>query len=348
LKRTGVGKALLSAALFGVSAAIAKGLLSNVTAQTLAGLLYIGSGSGLLVTWLAQKAGGKRPELALGRRDVPWLAGAILFGGVLAPLLLLLGLERTPASSASLLLNLEGVFTAVLAWMVFKENADRRIVLGMLAIVIGGALLSWQGTLAWGGLVGPFAITAATLCWGIDNNLTQKISASDPVQIGMVKGLVAGTINLMIGLALTGAIPPIGTVGGALLLGFLSYGLSLVLFIRALRDLGTARTGAYFSLAPFIGAVAAFILWRDPITPLFVAGALFMIIGLIIHLTERHEHGHVHDPMTHAHRHTHDAHHSHDHTAGDSSGEPHTHAHTHERLDHEHGHYPDLHHRHPH
>ncbi len=348
LSRAGAAKALIAASLFGVSAAIAKGLLSTTRPQTLAGLLYVGSGSGLLIVWLILRAHGSRPEKALTRADLKWLAGAVVFGGMVGPVLLLLGLNRTPASAASLLLNLEGVFTAVLAWTAFRENADRRIVLGMLSIVLGGVLLSWQGALAWGGLFGPLAVAAATLCWGIDNNLTQKISGSDPVQIAMLKGLIAGGVNLTLGLTLGGHLPSSGVTAGALLVGFMSYGVSLVLFILALRDLGTARTGAYFSLAPFIGAIASFILWRDALTPLVGAGALFMAIGLLIHLTERHGHPHTHEPVTHTHRHTHDAHHQHAHGPHDPPGEPHVHAHAHERLTHEHPHYPDLHHRHSH
>jgi drug/metabolite transporter (DMT)-like permease len=345
--RGGIVKALLAAVLFGVSAAIAKGLLDGAGPQILAGLLYLGSGTGLFLLWRIRRQRG-HAEKPVSREDLKWIAGATFFGGMLGPVLLLIGLQRTAASTASLLLNLEGVFTAVLAWVVFRENADRRIVAGMIAIVIGGIFLSWQNALTWSGLAGPLSIAVATLCWGIDNNLTQRVSGSDPVQIAMLKGLVAGAVNLAIGFGIHGQMPQVPIIAGAMLLGFFSYGVSLILFIMALREVGTARSGAYFSLAPFIGALASFIIWRDPLTPLFAIGAMFMAFGLYLHLTEHHQHHHVHEPLTHEHRHTHDEHHRHTHEPGDAEREPHTHVHTHEPLGHSHEHFPDLHHRHPH
>lgn len=347
----GPARALLSAALFGVSAPLAKELLATSSPQMLAGLLYLGSGVGLLAFWTTRRVarGTKAPaEKPLGREDIPWLAGAYLAGGVLGPLLLMVGLSRTPASSASLLLNLEGVFTAVLAWTLFHEHAPRRIVAGMAFIVAGGLVLSWEGRAGWSGVAGPLAVAGACLCWGVDNNLTQRVSGGDPVQVAGLKGLVAGSANLAIGLALGGAHGGPGAVGAALLLGFMSYGVSLVLFILALRDLGTARTGAYFSTAPFIGAAAAVLLRGEPVTGSLLAGGGLMAAGVWLHVTERHEHFHVHDPVTHTHRHVHDAHHRHAHRPGTPPGEPHTHEHTHAPLAHVHPHYPDLHHRHRH
>src|SRR5829696_5513060 len=342
----GIAQALLAAALFGISTPIAKGLLEGASPQVLAGLLYLGSGAGLGVLWVVRRARGRQREAPLVRRDLPWLAGAVLFGGVLAPLALMTGLSRTPASASALLLNLEGVFTAVIAWVVFSENVDRRIALGMLAIVTGGALLSWQGRLEWGGAAGPLLVVCACLGWAIDNNLTQKVSASDPVQIAAIKGLVAGAVNLAIGLSLHGALPSVPRVAGAMTLGFFSYGVSLALFVVAMRALGTARTGAYFSLAPFVGAAGGLLLWNERVTPLFFAAAALMAFGLWLHLTERHEHFHAHVPMTHTHRHVHDKHHQHAHGVDDSPGEPHTHEHAHEPLAHSHAHTPDIHHRH--
>jgi drug/metabolite transporter (DMT)-like permease len=344
----GIAQALIAAALFGISTPIAKGLLEGASPQVLAGLLYLGSGIGLGAIWLVQRARGRRSEAPLVQRDLRWLAGAVLFGGMLAPLALMTGLSRTPASASALLLNLEGVFTALIAWVVFAENVDRRIALGMLAIVVGGALLSWQGRLEWGGAIGPLLVVCACLGWAVDNNLTQKVSASDPIQIAAIKGLVAGTVNLAIGLTLHGALPSGPRVAGAMALGFFSYGVSLVLFVLAMRSLGTARTGAYFSLAPFVGAAGGLLLWHDRVTPLFFAAATLMAFGLWLHLTERHEHFHSHEPLTHTHRHEHDEHHQHEHDAGDPQGEPHTHEHTHARFAHSHAHTPDIHHRHGH
>jgi len=344
----GVQSALLAAVLFGASTPLAKGLLASVPPQVLAGLLYLGSGLGLGTVWLWQRHSGKVGEAALTRRDLPWLLGAIGFGGFLGPLLLLIGLSHTPASAASLFLNLEGVFTALLAWIVFRENVDRRIALGMVAIVAGGALLAWQGHLAWGEFSGPLAIAAACLCWGIDNNLTQKGSSSNPLQIAALKGAAAGTVNLVIGLTLAGSLPNLPRTSAALVLGFFGYGLSLVLFVLSLRRLGTARTGAYFSTAPFIGAILSVFLWHEPISVTLLASGGLMALGVWLHLTEYHIHNHTHEPLSHAHPHIHDAHHQHSHAPDDPTGEPHTHAHVHEALTHSHPHFPDIHHRHRH
>ncbi|MBA3584007.1 MAG: DMT family transporter, partial [Gemmatimonadetes bacterium] len=333
---------------FGASVPLAKGLLATVPPQTLAGLLYLGAGLGLGGIAWARRQRGRRVEASLSRADLPWLALAIGFGGVVAPVLLLAGLTRTPASAGALLLNLEGVFTALIAWTLFRENVDRRIALGMAAIVAGGALLSWGGRAEWGGLLGPLAVAAACLCWGIDNNLTRKVSAGDPVQIAALKGIVAGPVNLGLGFWLEGGMPAPAGAAAALAVGFVSYGLSLMLYVRALRDLGAARTGAYFSAAPFFGAGLGLALWQDPVTPLFVAAATLMGIGLWLHLTERHEHWHVHEPLVHDHLHVHDEHHRHEHASGEQPGEPHSHPHHHAPLAHGHPHYPDLHHRHAH
>lgn len=339
--------ALLAAALFGASTPLAKGLLQNTSPQLLAGLLYLGSGLGLSLAWGVQRDRRQR-EAALSRRDLPWLGGAIVLGGVLGPLLLMLGLLLTPASSASLLLNLEGVFTSLFAWALFREHVPFRIAVGMVAIVAGGAVLSWEGRVAWGSMWGPLAVAGACLCWAVDNNLTQRVSAGDPVQIAQIKGLVAGAVNTGLGLSLGAGLPEPFPLAAALLVGFLGYGVSLVCFVLALRALGTARTGAYFSLAPFIGAVLGLLLYSEPVTPLFVAAAALMALGLWLHLSERHEHRHEHETLEHSHAHLHDEHHRHPHRPRDPAGEPHTHPHRHDRLAHSHPHYPDIHHRHRH
>lgn len=309
----GVGMALVAAALFGISAPLAKLLLGQTTPQLLAGLLYLGSGLGLFIVWTVRRRIGAAREMPLVRRDLPWLAGAIASGGVVGPLLLMVGLIRTPASAASLLLNMEGVLTASLAWFVFRENFDRRIALGMVAIVAGGIVLSWEGRLAWGGLVGPLAIAGACLAWAVDNNLTQKVAGGDPVQIAMLKGLVAGTVNTVIAIALGATWLGAGPFAGALGLGFASYGVSLVLFVLALRHLGTARSGAYFSVAPFIGAALSLVLFRERPSAFFLTGAALMAGGIWLHLTERHEHPHVHGSLEHSHSHYPDLDHRHAH-----------------------------------
>ncbi|WP_457108690.1 DMT family transporter [Methylobacterium sp. P5_C11] len=342
----GVPLALLSAVLFGASAPVAKLLLGVMPPQLLAGLLYLGAGSGLAAVHAARAMlGVSAPEAPLRRHDLPWLAAVVLFGGLAGPLLLMLGLARTSATSGSLLLNLEGLATMLIAWMVFRENVDRRLLLGAFAILMGAVVLSWNGE----GVrldAGAALIAAACLAWGIDNNLTRKLSSAHPVVTATIKGLVAGSVNVALALLLGATVPPIATIGAAAVVGFLGVGVSLVLFMLALRHLGAARTGAYFSLAPFIGAVIAVALLSEPVTIQVVVAGLLMGIGLWLHLAERHEHEHAHEVMEHEHIHVHDEHHQHEHDG--PVMEPHSHWHRHKPLRHTHPHYPDLHHRHGH
>jgi drug/metabolite transporter (DMT)-like permease len=346
---TGVTFAIGAAALFGASTPFAKILLKKTEPVLLAGLLYLGSGVGLLIwRWLSRHVRSHHAqEASLKLPDLPWLAGAILSGGILGPVLLLIGLRYTPASSASLLLNLEGVLTALLAWFVFKENFDRRIAFGMATITAGGLLLSWTGRPEVGVPWGALAIAGACFAWAIDNNLTRKVSANDPVQIAAAKGLVAATVNLSIAFALGSPIPSVFTIAAAGAVGLLGYGVSLTFFVLALRQIGTARTGAYFSLAPFVGAAISIVLLHDGVTLYFLFAAVLMGIGVWLHLTERHVHEHKHEELAHEHMHVHDAHHQHEHDSSVSLTEPHSHPHVHRELVHSHHHYPDIHHRHP-
>jgi drug/metabolite transporter (DMT)-like permease len=346
----GIVYALAAAVLFGASTPFSKLLLSSVQPVLLAALLYLGSGCGLtLWLWLGSSLTGKKSQEApLKRADFPWLAGAVFFGGVVGPLLLMLGLAATPAADASLLLNLEGVLTALLAWFVFKENFDRRIALGMACITGGGILISWTGTPSGGIPWGALGVVGACLAWGIDNNLTRKVSAGNPLQIAAIKGLVAGAANLAIAFASGARLPDFLTVTAASLVGLLGYGVSLTCFVLALRHLGTARTGAYFSLAPFVGAALSLLIFREGFSFLFLAAAALMGLGVWLHLTERHEHMHEHQEMFHDHRHVHDEHHQHAHGPDDPPGEPHSHPHFHPAMRHSHPHYPDIHHRHKH
>jgi drug/metabolite transporter (DMT)-like permease len=309
-------------------------------------LLYLGAGIGLAVYTVARRlTGKKRDEATLCRADLPWLAGAIGMGGMIGPVLLMLGLSLTTASSAALLLNLEGLATMGIAWLVFRENVDGRLLLGAAAILAGAALLSWQG----GKIAfdrGALLVAGACLAWGIDNNLTRKVSAADPVAIAMLKGLVAGFVNAGLALFLGAVLPVPSLVLAAGVVGFLGVGVSLVLFVLALRHLGTARTGAYFSLAPFIGAILAISVLAEPVSVKLLFAATLMGIGLWLHLSERHHHEHVHEALEHEHSHVHDEHHQHPHDTAVT--EPHLHWHRHEPIRHTHVHYPDLHHRHPH
>jgi len=258
-------------------------------------------------------------------------------------------LTRTAAAIASLLLNLEAVLTALLAWIVFRENTDRRMVLGMLLIVAGAVLLALPGSkqgahLSWGALL----IAGACLCWALDNNFTRKVSASDALFIGGLKGLIAGIVNVGIALTLGARLPSTAAITEAMTVGLFGYGISLVLFVLALRGLGSARTGAYFSTAPFIGAAIAILAFGEHASWMLWLAAALMGAGVWLHLTERHEHLHTHEPITHTHRHVHDEHHQHVHDFDWDGREPHTHEHTHAPLTHSHPHYPDIHHQHKH
>jgi drug/metabolite transporter (DMT)-like permease len=285
----------------------------------------------------------------LARSEWVSLAGAIAAGGVLGPALLMFGLSRTPAADASLLLNFEAAFTALIAWLVFRENASRRVVLGMTLIVTGCLVLSWPSARAGpASLPGTLAVAGACLCWGLDNNLTRGVAAADPVFVAASKGLVAGLTNVALALALGARLPSLWLTTAAAGVGLVGYGLSLVLFVLALRALGSARTGAYFATAPFVGAAIAIGMFHEPLSWAFCAGAVLMASGVWLHLTEHHRHEHVHEALTHSHPHRHDLHHQHGHAFAWDGREPHTHEHRHAPMRHSHRHYPDLHHRHRH
>jgi drug/metabolite transporter (DMT)-like permease len=343
-RQSGVGAALGAALLFGASTPLAKLLLSGVSPWLLAGLLYAGSGVGLSLYRMVRRA----PRQRLSAFEWLWFAGAILSGGVVGPVLLMLGLARSPASTAALLLNVEGLFTAFVAWFVFRENFDVRIALGMVAIVAGAAVLSWPEQARFADVMPALLILGACLAWAIDNNLTRKVSLADATWIAAVKGLSAGGVNLVLAFVQGAAWPPVSDVAGALLLGCFAYGVSLVLFVVGLRDLGTARTGAYFSVAPFFGAVVAVVLLGEQVSERLVIAGGLMAIGVWLHLTERHRHEHVHEVLEHEHMHVHDAHHQHRHDDATPYARKHSHRHGHEPLSHSHVHFPDAHHRHDH
>lgn len=326
-------------------------LTGNIPPIALAALLYAGSGIGLsvLLFWRCIFS-RQKPAFSLPKHDLPWLSGAILAGGIIAPILFVSGVSLISASTASLLLNLEGVCTALLAWFIFKENFDRRIFLGMALIITGGAILSVGESVVTEQplLLGGLLIAGACLFWGIDNNLTRKISASDAMQIAAIKGLVSGAVSLTIAYVVHASFPPVQYIALAGIVGFIGYGLSLVLFVLSLRNLGTARTGAYFSTAPFVGAAISFFLLAESPDYFFWIALVLMAAGVWLHITEHHEHEHTHEEMTHEHEHMHDEHHQHMHDFPWDGTEPHTHPHKHEQLTHSHAHYPDIHHRHDH
>ena len=340
----GIPAALLAALLFGAATPLAKLLLGPLDPWLLAGILYLGSGAGL---WLIRRL-RPAPGPVIARADVPWLVAAIICGGVVGPVLLMWGLAHTGAAPASLLLNAEGVLTALIAWFVFRENFDRRIALGMALIVAGAVVLSWPREGRMEASLPAVAIVGACLAWALDNNLTRKVSLADATTIAMTKGFAAGTVNTALAIASGASNPGAAPVAAAALLGFASYGISLVLFVGALRDLGTARTGAYFSTAPFAGAVLSVAILGEPVSWPLGAAMVLMAAGVWLHLTEHHGHVHAHAPMDHEHEHEHDEHHRHAHSSPVSPGTRHTHRHHHDPLTHSHDHFPDSHHRHDH
>lgn len=360
--RSGISSALLAALLFGASTPLAKQLLTDLSPFAVAGLFYLGSGLGLsgfllvrrVKRWhrpqnnvpadVPQPVGDQRP-------DWPNLAGAVLAGGIAAPVLLMTGLESVTGAQASLLLNLEGVLTACIAWIVFREPVDRRVAWGMGLIVFAGILLALptEGAAAWNHWnAGELWIALACLGWAIDNNLTRNITSLDAAGIAAIKGITAGTVNLALALHLSARLPGWQIATQAALIGFFSYGASLVLFITALRQLGTARTAAWFSAAPFAGALLSLVLLHEAPTGMFWVALILILFGLWLHFTEQHEHWHQHARMLHAHTHRHDAHHRHTHDFPWDGSEPHSHTHAHEDMAHRHAHMPDIHHQHRH
>lgn len=345
----GIAPALVAALLFGASTPLARALISAIDPAWLAGCLYAGSGTGLAVVFVLRRASGRTQAVApLGRRDLPWLAATILSGGIAAPLLFTFGLRDTAGASASLLLNLEAVLTVALAWFAFREHYGARVVLGMALIVAACALLAWGGRALPAGGKGAPLIALACLGWALDNNLTRRIAGSDALAIAMAKGLVGGAVNLSLAAAFAGPPPAALTAIAAAVVGFLGYGVSLVLFVIALRGLGTARASAYFSTAPFFGVAIAFAVLAERPERTFWIALPLIALGVWLHLSERHGHRHTHEALVHDHAHEHDEHHRHAHDFPWDGTEPHAHPHAHEPLTHEHAHAPDLHHRHEH
>lgn len=339
-------QALLAAILFGMSAPLAKLLLGQVEPVSLAALLYLGCGLGVLLYKLIFRVNSSSSDEArITRSDYGWLAGAVVAGGVAAPILLLFSLRDTPASSASLLLNFEGVATAVIAALVFKEALNRFSIAAILCVTVASILLSWNTSGQWGLSLGALGILGACVLWGIDNNFTRVISAKDPLAIVMVKGFGAGLFSLVLSLILGNRLPALPTILGALVLGALSYGLSIVLFIHALRGLGAARTSTLFGTSPLAGVVLSFLLFREAPNALLLVALPLMILAALLLLAEQHNHPHVHEAVTHEHRHRHDdGHHNHEHPGMVSRSLTHSHVHTHERLEHQHLHLPHAHH----
>jgi len=342
--------ALLAAVLFGISAPIAKLLLGEIDPVMLAAFLYLGSGFGLMLVRGVQRifhAPGEG-EARLTRGDLVWLAGATLAGGVMGPVILMYSLRGTPAATASLLLNFESVATSVIAAIVFKEMVSSRAWFAIMMITIAAILLSVNPDAAWGFSLGALGVVAASFLWGLDNNLTGNISAKDPVTIVTIKGLAAGSFSLLLALSVGESLPEWEVILKACLLGSVSYGLSIMLYVRALRGLGAARTSGLFSTAPLSGLVLSLLLFRESPNSLLLLALLMMAVGTYLLVNERHAHPHFHPQFIHDHSHSHtDSHHDHTHDPV-KTPQTHAHMHNHTEIEHQHEHLPDTHHRHSH
>jgi drug/metabolite transporter (DMT)-like permease len=337
---------LAAAALFGVSAPIAKLLLGEITPVLLAGLLYLGAATGL---WLHRAFAKPTKEASLRRSDSATLAAIVVLGGIVGPVLMLLGLSRVSALAGSLLLNLEAPFTVLLAVVLFREYLGRHAANAIALIFAGAVVLKLEPGAMGADTLGVLMLAGACFCWGIDNNLTQRLALKDPFAIVRVKTLVAGVANTALGLTVVGGVLPAWRfIAVALVIGSLSYGVSIVLDAFALRLIGATREAAYFATAPFVGALASLLLLDEPLQISDLAAMSIMALGVILLLREEHSHEHTHEALVHEHLHWHDAHHRHEHQPDDPPGEPHSHVHRHEPITHTHPHVPDAHHRHRH
>lgn len=343
--KRGAVAGITAAVLFGVSTPLAKELLGDVPPQLLAGLLYAGAAIALSVVLAVHRSPA---EARLRRSDAPLLGALTLAGGVVAPVLLLVGLERVSGVAGSLLLNLEAVATLALALLVFGEHLDRRAAAGAGAIVLAAAVLGLGGGESRADAVGVVCIAAACLCWAVDNNLTQRLSGRDPFGIVRIKAAVAGTVNLLLAIALGAGLPAAGVLVGALVLGGAAYGISVVLDAYALRWVGAAREAAYFGTAPLFGVITAVVVLGETLNAAEATAMIVMALGVYLLVTEQHRHTHRHAPLAHDHRHSHDdEHHTHCHDGLDPLVE-HSHPHVHDPLVHSHPHVSDDHHRHDH
>jgi len=345
--RLAIGFAVLAALLYGISAPVSKILLETTSPELMAALLYLGAGLGMFaVNLVTRRRSRERKEAPLSRKDLPFVIGMILLD-IAAPILLMLGLSLTTAANASLLNNFEIVVTALVALLIFREAIGRRLWLAILLIVLGSILLTVEDMSSFSFSAGSILVLLACVCWGVENNCTRMLSLKNPMQIVVVKGFGAGFGALLIAILASGMKTDLPSAIAALVLGFFAYGLSIYLYVRAQRDLGAARTSAFYAVAPFIGAAISFAVFQTPLTPLFALAAGVMVLGAYFAATGGHTHLHIHERVTHEHRHQHDdGHHSHVHDPP-FEGE-HSHEHTHERLEHDHPHGADMHHVHVH
>jgi drug/metabolite transporter (DMT)-like permease len=347
MKNKGLQSAILSAFLFGISPVACKGFVGQMSPALLAGLLYLGSGLGLTAVLFRQQLAVGKIVAGLSRRQWGNLLGAIIAGGVVAPLFLAYGILYGTASEVSLLLNFEAVATTLLAWLIFHEHVGARVWIGKVFIIGASLLVVLSGSGEVQLSVPGFSILAACCLWGLDNNLTRELESLPPTFLACMKGWCAGLFNILVAMVLFQGHATSFQVSGALVIGALSYGTSLVLFIQALREIGSARTSTWFACGPFIGALLAIVLLGERPPAEFWLAAIIMLSGMFLLYGEKHGHSHSHVRMAHSHPHEHDEHHRHQHLPEDLAGD-HDHFHVHERLEHMHSHWPDIHHRHSH
>jgi drug/metabolite transporter (DMT)-like permease len=338
VSRRGITRCGLAAVLFGMSAPAAARLADHLSAFTLAGLLYLGAALAVLPIVAV-----RRPPAVSMRRSRNRLALAVLFGGAIGPVLLAVGLADVSPATSSLLLNLELVFTTLVAAIAFGEHIGRRVALGTVLVLVASVLLGWTGEAQV--RVGAAFIAAACLCWALDNSITAALDELAPAHITMAKGAIAGTVNVAIGVIAHGA-PPAGPAVLAIVVGGFGYGISITLWVSGARDLGAARGQLVFAAAPFVGAVVAWTAFAEAMSAREVTALVVALSGVALVLRSDHEHVHSHEPIEHDHEHEHDdGHHTHEHPTATGR---HQHPHRHERLVHSHPHVPDLHHRHEH
>lgn len=335
--------ALLAAALFGISTPLVQRLGAGLGAFTTAALLYAGAA---VVGALSLRTAAH--EARLQRSDAGRLIAMAGFGAALGPVALSWGLQHTSGASASLMLTLEALFTATLAWWLYSETMDRRVWAAMLLLLAGGmALVMDQGLQGGTQLLGLLAVLLATVAWGVDNTLSRGLAERDPSQVVMAKASLGAAATACLAMLWGEPLPSLAAALGLFAVGATGYGLSLRFYLLAQRAFGAARTGSVFAFAPFIGAAVAFGFGERSAGWLMLLGGLLMLAGVLLHLAESHAHEHTHEPMEHEHAHRHDdGHHSHSHDVMPKGS--HSHKHTHEPLTHAHPHAPDVHHQHVH
>jgi len=340
--------AILAALLYGISLPVSKILLTEIPPTLMAAFLYLGAGLGMAILALIKRSNNlEQKEAKLTRQELPFTLAMIVLD-IAAPIFLMAGLSMTIAANASLLSNFEIVATSLLAMLIFKESIGKRLWLAISLITLSSIILSADTLSGFSFSAGSLFILLACLCWGLENNCTRKLSIKNPLQIVIIKGLSSGLGALLIALLiLSEKAAHGGYIFAALVLGFFSYGLSIFFYVYAQRELGAARTSAYYAIAPFIGVALSFLLLGEKPTASFIVALPIMLIGAYFAVSEKHKHQHTHPQMIHEHRHSHDdEHHSHQHDA-QVFGE-HSHPHRHEEIKHEHSHTNDIHHNHPH